>query len=347
MSATSQLHSEVKELIQDCLAEGFWPPNQPSIGKSALDEAADRLMDNHPDLTKHVAGLYVKYISEHPKHKPDFSLYRAHRYQASQGGIYIPSEASVPQGDKLNVGIIGDAHDSPHLPDKTRFKQMGRWVRDNNFDYVVQIGDWATLDSLSTHAKPGTGSFGQLPSFVDDMQSLERSLKAFDAGLGKGWKGKKVFIKGNHENRAERYEEANPQVAGAIVSTIDGLFTKHGWRVVPFGEVWFLNGVGFIHHPINIMGKAYGGVTADQRASKDLTYSLFHGHDHRRSVTEAPKIGPVGSVQVVSVGCSLPYQYYEDYAKLGPSGWWWGVTSATLQQGQILSLNFTSMIDLQ
>ena len=46
------------------------------------------------------------------------------------------------------VIVIGDAHDSPKIP-QDRFKWIGKHIKQSNPDYIIQIGDWASFDSLS------------------------------------------------------------------------------------------------------------------------------------------------------------------------------------------------------
>ncbi len=48
------------------------------------------------------------------------------------------------------VCVIGDAHDSPHLPNKERFYWLGRFAAEHNVDWVVSVGDWMTMDCFSS-----------------------------------------------------------------------------------------------------------------------------------------------------------------------------------------------------
>ena len=50
------------------------------------------------------------------------------------------------------VIVIGDAHDSPNIK-QDRFKWIGKYIKAAKPDYIIQIGDWASFDSLSFFQK--------------------------------------------------------------------------------------------------------------------------------------------------------------------------------------------------
>ena len=52
------------------------------------------------------------------------------------------------------VLVIGDTHDSPDIP-KDRFYWIGKHIKNTKPDYVVQIGDFGSFDSLSFFQKKG------------------------------------------------------------------------------------------------------------------------------------------------------------------------------------------------
>ena len=46
--------------------------------------------------------------------------------------------------------VIGDARDGPTIP-KSRFLWMGKHIKKTKPDYVIQIGDFLSLDSCCWH----------------------------------------------------------------------------------------------------------------------------------------------------------------------------------------------------
>ena len=48
--------------------------------------------------------------------------------------------------------VIGDTHDSPKIK-QDRFVWIGKYIKESKPDYIIQIGDWASFDSLSYFQK--------------------------------------------------------------------------------------------------------------------------------------------------------------------------------------------------
>ena len=90
-------------------------------------------------------------------------------------------------------------------------------------------------------------------------------------------------------------------------------------------------GVGFIHCPLNIMGKEYGGVGAERNIGLNSLFDVVYGHSHKSNDVRVPKIGTNNYTRVINVGCSMPDGHIEDYAKLGVTGWWWGIVDVQVK----------------
>jgi hypothetical protein len=120
--------------------------------------------------------------------EPDESLYRPRQYQhRSPGEPVIPSQDHIaepePEGDPLRVAVIGDAHDSPHLPNKERFFWLGRYIAERGIETVVSVGDWWTMDCFSSHTDRATFEGRAKPTFEQDRDSFHESQQAFRNGL--------------------------------------------------------------------------------------------------------------------------------------------------------------------
>ena len=77
-----------------------------------------------------------------------------------------------------------------------------------------------------------------------------------------------------------------------------------------------VGGVAFTHCPLNIMGKEYGGKNCEIQIANDATNDIVFGHTHKYRDWKAPKIGDRNFVRIVNVGCALPFNHVEEYAKL-------------------------------
>lgn len=259
--------------------------------------------------------------------------------------------AAVSYPDTIRIAAIPDAHVCPSLPDHERMTWIGRWVRDEAPDALVQLGDFHTWDSVTRHAAPGTAGFAELPRIEKDFGALDAALACFDSGLG-NWRGRRTMTMGNHEHRLWRFEDANPQAYGTWKNRLDGMLRAARWNWKPYGAFHFegagkeVPGVGFTHHATNTMGRAYGGKTSAQRIANDSTFSIVHGHTHVKQAVDAPKLGE-RSVRVISPGCALPWGHIEPYAKHNLAGWWWGVVMLTIREGVILDEHYVSMLTLE
>lgn len=243
------------------------------------------------------------------------------------------------------VLAIGDAHDDPAIP-KDRFRWMGKHAQAMGADYVIQIGDMFTLDSLNQHIPNDTLQGKQKNPFSRDLESAEEALSEFDRGLG-SHKPKKHETCGNHERRAWVYEDMNPEAQNLLVGPMTCLLEQYGWGWSEYGEFFFLGGVGFVHAALNRLSKTYGGKNSEQTIANDAVFDIVIGHSHSGRVWRAPKIGPSQFVNVVNLGCALPHGHVEDYAKHATTGWTWGVYELLIRSGHIESASFVSMLELE
>lgn len=333
-------------LIESALDDGFAPPNMP--GPKALTEAARRAVAAGVIGSPNSFRTRIQ-VAKARGIEPRWDKWRPAVYQRhhdAKGRLALASPAaSTPDGESVRVAVIGDLHDDPRLPCKGRFRALGRWAAAQEAAHVVQLGDWMTCDSWTSHAERGSYASQLLPSWAQDLESLEESLDAFQ----KGWAGHDAHrhvTEGNHEYRCARAEDREPRLVGTIVPAMRGAFARAGWRVRDYGEYLFINGVGFIHHPVNGVGRAYGGKTANARAANEAVFSVVHGHDHRLEWHSAPKIGPARPIEVISAGCALPWGHIEDYARHATTGWWWGALVLEIRDGQITDRAAHSMLTI-
>lgn len=258
----------------------------------------------------------------------------------------VRMQVATPSGSGYRVLAIGDAHDDPHIP-KDRFRWFGKHAAAMKADYVVQIGDFATLDSLNAHIPNDTLQAKTKSPFIDDLASLNEALTEFDKGLG-GHSCKRHTTLGNHERRAWIYEDQNPESAGLLTGPLLSAFEQHGWSTSPYGQFWYLGGVGFVHVPLNVLGKSYGGKNAESGAiANDAVHDIVLGHSHRKREHRAPKLGPFNHVNIINLGCSLPDGHIEAYAEHALTGWSWGVKELRIIGGHVEGCKFVSMRELE
>lgn len=260
--------------------------------------------------------------------------------------VYLKPHYKIYQRPKSHdvtarVLAIGDSHDGPDIPDKSRFFAMGEYCAQNEIDQVIQIGDLASLDSMSSHDQNWTLKGQQKPSFKEDLESLEQALIAFDNGLS-GHECQKHITLGNHEDRIARFVNNNPEMSELLFERLYELLEFYEWTYSPFGEFYFVGDVGFTHVPLNAMGKPYGGISSENQIARDSLHDVVYGHTHKRVDKTFPKIGHE-FITIVNLGCSLPSGHVEDYARHSVTGWSYGVYDMTIRNGRIQESTWITM----
>lgn len=328
------------EAVNDAYRQGLQ-------GGDAVRHAAKAL-----GLLKHNIYDRLDKADERLDLKPDETLYRPQRYQQPVPVAVVNPAPTMPALEPVGQGerilVIGDLHQDPRHADRLPILTwIARYASEHRFTRIIQVGDWPTWDSVNQHDKNDTLAARCKPGIRDDLDNLLQSQQAFRLGIADDYRPKLDFLLGNHENRLERFENANPESVGTFTLSRDETFARFGWRTRQYGELFYVEGVGFTHHPVNGAGRAYGGKTGPQRAANESTVPVVSGHTHRRQVHDSPKIGPVDAISMVEVGCALPWGSVESYAKHSLTGWWYGVVPMTVNAGQITDLAFVSMIELR
>lgn len=257
-----------------------------------------------------------------------------------------PRVITGKQDRATRIVAIGDTHDSPHLPDKSRFKWFARHVAETRPDRVVQIGDFASWDSVSAHDAPGTANFAARPRFVDDLESLEEAMALFYNELGDCGIPMELTC-GNHEDRITRFENASPETQGALYSQFEDVAARYRWRTHAYGQWLFIDGVGFTHCPMNQMGRPYGGKNPENTIANDAVFSIVWGHTHKAGFKRIPKIGPGQSVEVLNLGSAMPTGHVEKYANKSTTGWTYAIFDLEIRQGHIVGHREISLDELE
>lgn len=336
------LAQEAVDRVNEKLREGFRPRGHVGNGPGAIAVAAAQAVKEGwvgaaPTFQGRLSAAKSLYGLE-----PDETLYRPRQYQHRPPGLPpMPSQDHVtepqPQGDPVKVCVIGDAHDSPHLPNKERFYWLGRFAAEHQVDWVVSVGDWMTMDCFSTHTDRATFEGFAKPTFAQEIESFHASQREFQRGLG-SHRPKKLITLGNHEARAWKYDNQHPDGL-SHGDLVEQAFLQWGWRTSPYGEYRFIERVAFTHIPFNGRGKP---LAQGQHANKAMCDTI-HGDDHRATQISDHKSGPFRSPTVYSAATALPAGFIEGYANKGGSTWRQGVCLATLWDGHVREWSFVEM----
>lgn len=171
--------------------------------------------------------------------------------------------------------IIPDTQVKPGVP-TAHFDWIGHAIREYQPDVVVHLGDHWDFESLSGYASPKEME-GQ--RYEDDVKAGNDALYRLDAAMGK-FKGRKVLLRGNHEDRLTRAIAANPKWAGAI-GFHQFVDRRLGWEVVDYfmgsPQPIVIDGITYAHYFANPnTGKPIGGTITNRLAKIGTTFVQGH-----------------------------------------------------------------------
>lgn len=185
---------------------------------------------------------------------------------------------------------------------------IGKYIADTKPDIVVHIGDHYDMPSLSSYDKGKASSEGR--RFADDLNAGNKGLELLNLEIHKDstYKPRKVFCKGNHENRIDRYVEDNPELKGTIGTELLPL-EEYGWEVYDFLQPVEIEDIYFVHYLANPMsGKPYSGTASS--ILKTVGKSFVVGHKQVLDITLRPTIDGKQQIGIINGAC---YPFDEKY----------------------------------
>ena len=95
------------------------------------------------------------------------------------------------------------------------------------------------------------------------------------------------------------------------------------------------------------MGREFGGVSVERNIGQSSLFDVVFGHTHKFNDVRCPKIGKANYIRVVNVGCSLPFNHIESYAKHSLTGWTYQICELKIWDNHIQEVNNISMQSLE
>ncbi len=187
-------------------------------------------------------------------------------------------------------------------------KYIAEKARGKDSAHVVHLGDHWDFPSLSSYDKGTAKMEGR--RFEADLKAGDEAFRTLARPLLKLPNLQKWYLGGNHDERADRAANANPQLAGLIGSH---LCNTQDWTKVPFLQPLIIGGVAFVHYVYNPMtGKPWGGMI--ETRIKNVGQSFVMGHQQQFKYGQVPVLGG-RRIGVIAGNC---YLHDEDY--IGPQG---------------------------
>lgn len=213
--------------------------------------------------------------------------------------------------------VIGDSH-VEQGQNLSRFSALGNFISKNPIDAVVSIGDFATVESLSAWDKDKRKQM--------ENRRYEKEISACNEALDRlniPKRVEKIYIEGNHEDRAKRFIDYHPELEGKISIRKDLDLDNRGWLWVPYKSNHTINGVSFTHVPISGNGKPISGVDVCGKALKLYHNSVVFGHNHGLYHSMEHRQNAPHLNQALSVGCF--FEHVAEYALGSKTDYWRGV----------------------
>lgn len=225
--------------------------------------------------------------------------------------------------------IVPDQHAVPYHPND-RADYLAQFIIDTKPDVVINMGDAADMESLSSYDK-GKRSF-QGKSYAKDIEShLEFQERLWEpVRRTKKKLPHRVILEGNHENRIERALDLSPELVGTI-GFKDYDFDRYYDEVIRYDGglpgIYKKDGIIFAHYfPTGVSGRPIGGERPAHMLLAKNGMSSIAAHSHtldfatRRTVADE-------TLNAIVVGC------YQDYINpwAGPIGKFWQAGVAYLR----------------
>lgn len=196
------------------------------------------------------------------------------------------------------------------------FRWVGRLAADYEIPVVFNGGDHWDLRTFRKRAPEGEREGMR---FKADLEHGHRAFDLFDAAVRerKGYKPRKIFLKGNHEERMEWFLEEQPHLKGVIG---DHMLARQGWEMHRFLKVVKVAGIFFSHYFRIRTGRNAISGTMQNRLNK-VGNSFVQGHQQVFMHERRPRHD--GSV-MNGVVCGAFHQHHEEYLSEQMKNHWRG-----------------------
>jgi hypothetical protein len=231
--------------------------------------------------------------------------------------VVRPLDIFVPKHG-LKVAYIPDVQAAPGVP-LDHVGWAGQYIAEKQPDVIVCAGDFGDFHSLSRYGRgerrfEGRRYMNDLAAFHQGMQLLLAPIEA-----KAGYKPRKVFTMGNHEDHITRKTQEDPTLAG-LISEADLCLEEYGWEVYPFLQPVGIAGVAFCHYfPSGVMGRP---VTTASELLRKLHMSAVAGHQQGREIAYGRRAD--GSQMTAIISGSF-YQHDMEYLSPFTNAHWRGM----------------------
>lgn len=234
---------------------------------------------------------------------------------ASDKVFKILTDPTKQEGTHLFIpdGQVKDGVDLSH------WTALGNFIVRKKPDVIINIGDFADMESLSSWDKGKKSAEGKrvvrdINAAIEAMRLLLEPLyKLQQAELEHygevRYKPRMILTLGNHEDRITRHVNSCPELDGFL--GIDSLkYEEFGWEVYPFLTPVTVGGIAYCHYFQNVMtGKPMSGSAANMLTKLGRSYSM----GHRQTLDIATRYLQIDGEQQFGLIAGAFYLHEEDY----------------------------------
>lgn len=190
--------------------------------------------------------------------------------------------------------MIPDVQAKPGIP-LDHLRWAGQYIADIRPDVLINIGDFADMESLSLW-DVGTRSF-EGRRVLADIDASHKAMKALhgpiDAYNDQKRRNKEKLYRpemhltlGNHEHRIVRAIEKDAKLDGVLgIPDLD--YESYGWTVHEFLKPVELDGINYAHYFYNPnSGRPYAGMVETMLKNIGFTFSMGHQQGKRIGAIE-------------------------------------------------------------
>jgi len=207
--------------------------------------------------------------------------------------------------------VLPDSHTEPGQ-DLRRFDWAGKLIADQRPELIVELGDFMTVDSLSSWNRNKRLTLEQkrfeyeIDTAIEAISYLFAPLKELQATQRRQhvaiYHPITIHCNGNHEDRVQRYAELHPEMALTLDRRMERVFDPYN-HVIPYKEFYEYAGIMFTHAPCNAAGSPVTGKYALARATELVQKSIVFGHLHRREHLNIARHG-MSKQDVIQIFCA-------------------------------------------
>lgn len=201
---------------------------------------------------------------------------------------------------------------------------LGNYIAHWRPDVIIIAGDWYDMKSLCIYDRDladvtARRYQGDIKAGNDALDLLMRPWSRF-----KDYKPRLVFTEGNHEVRAKRLTDMQPNLRGALEMPGD-YATSLGWNYRPYLEPIVVDGVAYAHLFVRgangrVVNTKFGAANARTQVLREMR-SCTAGHKPGIDIHVQPTA--TGSMRGVIAGSF--YQHEEEYMTAQGTTYWRGV----------------------